>query len=145
MNPLYAFSLKHRIIGMSERGKWMIIWSAMIFIVLFAAFLMHYIFGIYEVIYQVDHKQLYADTESTAEITVVPLNALGFRAPLRKAPAQFWFIEGAGLVDVVTEDRESGLLRLRAKNGTGIVIIKVKAKHSLLPSLIEIKIVPNSA
>lgn len=123
----------------------MIISSVVIFIALLAAFLMHYLFGIYEVIYEVDHKQLFADTESTAEIIVVPLNALGFRAPFRKAPADFRFIEGAGLVDVVTEDRELGLLRLRAKSSTGVVIIKVKAKHSLLPSLIEIKIVTNSA
>ena len=43
----------------------------------------HYVFSIYEVTYKITPEKLYADNKSTMVIEVMPVNALGWKAPFR--------------------------------------------------------------
>lgn len=106
-------------------------------------FIYQYIFGIYEVTYSVDHRKIFADNQSTATITVVPVNSFGWKAPLRSSPAKFRIVEGADLVEIIQNSPEKGFFSIKAKDKPGKVIIWVKSIHSLLPSEIEIIIEPN--
>jgi hypothetical protein len=115
----------------------------LILITLFSIY--YFIFNIFETTVQVEPKDIFADNHSIVNISVVPVNALGREVPLRTVPAAFEFSEGKDLVDVIKEDINNGKLILRAKDRAGTVIIFVKSKYSLLPSLVEIHIYPNRA
>ncbi len=99
--------------------------------------------SIYEVVYRIEPKALYADNKSEITITAVPVNGLGGRAWFRKAPASYEIIEGNDLVDVIRNDKSTGMLILRAKDRPGTVRITVKSLFALLPSPIDINIYPN--
>jgi hypothetical protein len=88
---------------------------------------------------------MYADNESVVEITCVPLNSFGFRAPLRNAKAEYEVVEGSDIVEVIENDRDHGIMKLKSLNTTGVVKVRVISNRSLLPGLIEIPILPNSA
>ena len=49
----------------------------------------HYIFSIYEITYKITPDKLYADNNSTLIIEAVPINSLGWKAPLRKTYSEF--------------------------------------------------------
>jgi hypothetical protein len=85
-------------------------------------------------------QNLYADTSSEITIEVFPINALGKKAWFRKSSATFEIVEGINLVDVIEYDKESGFLKIRSKGEIGLVGIKIKSEHSLLPEYIEIEI-----
>ena len=85
-------------------------------------------------------QNLYADTSSEITIEVFPINALGKKAWFRKSSATFELIEGVNLVDVIEYDKESGFLKIRSRGKVGLVGIKIKSEHSLLPEYIEIEI-----
>ena len=85
-------------------------------------------------------QNLYADTSSEITIEVFPINALGKKAWFRKSSATFELIEGLDLVDVIEYDKESGFLKIRSRGKVGLVGIKIKSEHSLLPEYIEIEI-----
>ena len=104
-----------------------------------------YIFKIYETKIETSTQTLFADNNSRATITAVPVNALGWRAPFRKVKTEFEIYEGRDLVKIISEDSTSGILILQAKDKTGKVIILVKSALALLPTQIEIKIYPNYA
>ena len=115
-----------------------------ILIALIAAFAVYnYLVSIYEVVYRIEPKALYADNKSEITITAVPVNGLGGKAWFRKAPASYEITEGNDLVDVIRNDKSKGILILRAKDRPGTVSITVKSPFSLLPSPIDIKIYPN--
>ena len=115
-----------------------------ILIALIASFaLYNYLVSIYEVVYRIEPKALYADNKSEITITAVPVNGLGGRAWFRKAPASYEIIEGNDLVEVIRNDKSNGILILRAKGRPGTVSITVKSPFSLLPSPIDIDIYPN--
>ena len=105
----------------------------------------YYIFNIYETVIETSSKSLFADGHSTITITVVPVNALGWKVPFRNVSSNFEIREGRDLVNILYEDKNSGKLILQAKHRTGTISIYVKSKYSLLPSLVEINIVPNFA
>ncbi len=105
----------------------------------------YYLFNIYETTININPLNLFADNHSTASITIIPVNALGWKVPFRNIPADFEIKEGRQLVDIIYEDKKRGKLILQAKNITGTVVIYVKSKYSLLPSLVEIHIFPNYA
>lgn len=122
------------------------IYVVIIILLLIAAFAAyHYIFTIYEVTFSVEPKSLSADYKSTAVIEVIPVNSLGWKAPLRNSSAQFEIKEGKDLVEIVTEDNENGKLILRAKDKPGKVVIHIKSANALLPSPVEIIIHQNAA
>ena len=44
------------------------------------------------------------------------------------------------LIEVIEYNKESGFLKIRSKGKVGLVGIKIKSEHSLLPEYIEIEI-----
>ncbi len=121
------------------------IYIILIFIILLFAFLSYYyLFNIYEVVYSVNPGELYADNKSSVTITSQPINALGYKVPFRSAPAEFIIKEGSDLVNILLNEDDKGILKLNAKDKTGKVIVYIKSKYALLPSLIEIHIYPDS-
>ncbi len=117
--------------------------SIIILIAIFSGY--YYIFNIFETVIQVNPPNLFADNHSTTSIEVIPINALGWKAPFRNVSADFTIIEGQELIEIIFEKKKEGKIKLRAKNITGKVTINVKPEYSLLPSLIEINIYPNLA
>jgi len=85
-------------------------------------------------------QNLYADSSSEITIEVFPINALGKKAWFRKSSATFELIEGVNLVEAIEYDKESGFLKIRSKGKVGLVGIKIKSEHSLLPEYVEIEI-----
>jgi hypothetical protein len=112
-------------------------------VAVFAAY--NYIFSIYEINYKTSSHELYADNQSTVTIDVFPVNALGFRAPFRKSKVKFQIAEGKDLVDIIKLDESKGIIILRAKHLTGMVVVNFKSVYSLFPSSVEIHIVLNTA
>jgi hypothetical protein len=113
-----------------------------IFIILLLVFSLLYVFNIYEVTYIINPQSLRAGSESAVTISSVPVNGFGWRAPFRSAPAEFKIKEGNDLVEILSENTRKGILKLRAKNKPGKVIIYVKSKYALFPSSLEINIYP---
>ncbi len=111
-----------------------------ILIILAAMFSYLYVFNIYEVTYAVKPQSLPADSKSIITISSEPINAFGWEAPFRKAPAAFNIKEGNDLIDILSEDNGRGILKIKSKNKPGRIILYVKSKYALLPSAIEINI-----
>lgn len=106
-------------------------------------FLWQYVFSIYEVFYKTEPEHLYTSADSVIKLEAVPLNALGFRAPFRNAPFTYEWESGRQLVEIVEDRHEQGYLVLRSAGSEGTVVIKIKGRYTLLPSLIEIRILAN--
>ncbi len=104
-----------------------------------------YVFKIYEVVVEKNTDILFADHQSVAEIQVVPVNAFGWKVPFRSSPADFNIKEGADLIDIIEEDNENGILKIRVRDKIGIVAIEIKSKYSTLPMVVEIPIILNIA
>ena len=85
-------------------------------------------------------QNLYADYYSEMMIEVVPVNALGKKAWFRSSSAAFEIIEGLGLIEIIEYNKKSGYIKIRSKGKVGVVGIKIKSEHSLLPEYIEIEI-----
>ena len=109
-----------------------------IFILLLGGYF--FLFNIYGSEVKRSAQNLYADTSSEITIEVFPINALGKKAWFRKSSATFEIIEGVNLVDVIEYDKESGFLKIRSRGKVGLVGIKIKSEHSLLPEYVEIEI-----
>lgn len=114
-----------------------------VFVILFI--LWHYVYNIYEVSYNLSSRNLYADNKSTVRINAVPINALGFKAPGRKVEAEFYLTEGKDLVEIMSYRPDIGIIELRALDKAGTVTIQMKSKFILMPTLIEITILSNTA
>jgi len=85
-------------------------------------------------------QNLYADTSSEITIEVFPINALGKKAWFRKSSATFEIVEGLELIEIINCNEDSGFIKIRSKGKVGLVGIKIKSEHSLLPEYIEIEI-----
>ena len=85
-------------------------------------------------------QYLYADTYSEMKIEVIPVNALGKKAWFRNSSATFEIVEGLELIEIKEYNKESGFIKIRSKGKIGLVGIKIKSEHSLLPEYIEIEI-----
>jgi hypothetical protein len=103
----------------------------------------HYVFHIYEIDYRLSSRTLYADYNSIVTIEAIAINSLGFRAPFRNPKVTFEISEGKELIEIVENDPETGILKVRAKGERGLVVIKVKSVYSIFPSSFEIEILPN--
>ncbi|MCU7491916.1 MAG: hypothetical protein ACM3UR_11775 [Bacteroidota bacterium] len=110
-----------------------------------AYFLKQYVFNIYEVTFSLSAKALYADGESTIRIEAVPVNAFGFRAPLRKVAVVFDIMEGKDLVEVVSSDLPGGVIVLKSRAGSGKVVLRARSEFQLLPAIIEIPVLSSMA
>jgi hypothetical protein len=115
---------------------------AIIIIVLFG---FQYFVSIYEVDIVTEPEVLFADNTSVCLIRTVPLNSFGWKVPFRKASAQIEIREGSDLVDIVKLDEDNGIIKIKAREKTGIVVIYIKPEKALLPSSVEVKILPNQA
>jgi hypothetical protein len=125
-----------------RRGAIYFILGILILLALIFSYL--YIFNIYEITYSVNPSSLYSDNESTVIITADPVNAFGWKIPFRSTYAEFNIKEGKDLIDIISEDNKKGILKLKAKNKNGTVVVRIKSKYSLLPSEIVIHIYPNT-
>lgn len=85
-------------------------------------------------------KDLFADISSEMKMEVIPVNALGKKAWFRNSSATFEFVEGLELIEIIERNEESGFIKIRSKGVAGLVGIKIKSEHSLLPEYIEIEI-----
>ncbi len=83
---------------------------------------------------------MYAVHSSEMVIEVIPVNALGKKAWFRKSSATFEIVEGNDLLEIIEYKKESGFIKIRSKGKAGLVGIKIKSEHSLLPEYIEIEI-----
>ncbi len=120
------------------------IYAIIILIILICAFAAYnYLLSIYEVIYKVTPGELFADNRSEVTISAVPLNALGRKALFRGIGTVYQITDGKELVDVLQNDEIHGILKLRAKDKTGVVRIIAKSPYALLPSPINVDIYPN--
>lgn len=105
-------------------------------------FVWQYILAIYEVRFEVNPQELYADNESFIDIKAVPINSFGFQAPFRVAEISYIIEYGKDLVEI-EENLAEGKLRILSKDKTGSLVITVKSKYSLMPTKIEIIINSN--
>ena len=101
-----------------------------------------YVISIYEVSYSVNPPHLFADSRSTTTVAAVPLNSFGKEAPFRSVSVKFEIKEGEELIDIVSQDESEGFIILRAKDRDGLVVIIARSEKALLPSLIEINVLP---
>lgn len=108
--------------------------------VLIVIFLSLYVFNVYGDLIIRDPENLYADHNSTIKIEVIPVNAFGWKIPFRKSHAEFEFIEGENLVEIIEIDNQRGFIILRSNSEPGRVEISVKSSYSLLPNLVIIEI-----
>ena len=127
---------------MTKSRKYLIL-SIIILIILISCY--YYIFNIFETTIQVNPQNLFADNQSTITIEVIPINALAWKVPFRNVTVDFKITEGQDLIKIIYENRDKGIIKLKAENITGKVMVYVKPKYSLLPSIIEINIYPNLA
>ena len=118
------------------------IYLVLILIFLIAGVLVYYfIFNIYEIIYDISKKKIIAGEE--VEISAIPVNSFGHKAPLRNSYASFIITGGKDLVEIVSENNNSGKLVLKSNCKTGKIIIKVNSRYSLFSSSLEIYIYAN--
>ncbi|MBK7632817.1 MAG: hypothetical protein IPJ23_19485 [Ignavibacteriales bacterium] len=85
-------------------------------------------------------ENFFAQTSSEMKIEVVPINAMGKKAWFRKSSADFDIVEGMDLIEITEYNKESGFIKIKSKGKAGLVGIKIKSQHSLLPEYIEIEI-----
>lgn len=102
----------------------------------------NYLIKIYEVKVELKPKNLYTDINSTIEIQVIPINALGFKALFRSTKSSFEIVEGEELIQIINSDSKESKLILKSRGKEGKVGIKVFSEHSLFPQYIEIAILP---
>jgi hypothetical protein len=112
--------------------------SISVFILLLGGYF--FLYNIYGSEVKRSAHNLYADTSSEITIEVFPINALGKKAWFRKSSATFEIIEGLELIEIIERNDESGFIKIRSKGEAGLVGIKIKSEHSLLPEYIEIEI-----
>jgi hypothetical protein len=121
-----------------------------IFILLFiilvlAGFILHYfIFSIYEINIVVKPKEVFADASTEIQVTVVPINAMGWDVPFRTVNAKFKILEGTSLVTTKIVNEEDGFILLQSTGTEGKVGIYIDSKYSLFPSYIEVQILPKT-
>jgi hypothetical protein len=97
----------------------------------------------YMTIWSIDvHKSssyLYPDGTSTVTISVLPMTRFGAVTPFRKPNVEFVIQEGKEKVTVTK--RESDKLILQAKYETGVVVVLIKNKYTIIPIMIDIPII----
>ena len=112
--------------------------SITVFILLLGGYF--FLYNIYGSEVKRSAQNLYADTSSEITIEVIPVNALGKKAWFRKSSATFEIVEGLELIEIIEHNNELGFIKIRSKGEAGLVGIKIKSEHSLLPEYIEIEI-----
>ena len=112
--------------------------SITVFILLLGGYF--FIYNIYGSEVRRTPENLFAQTSSIMKIEVIPINAMGKKAWFRKSSADFVVVEGMNLIEITEYNKETGFIKIRSKGKTGLVGIKIKSQHFLLPEYIEIEI-----
>jgi hypothetical protein len=99
-----------------------------------------FLYNIYGSEVRKSSENLFADPQSEMTIEVIPVNALGSKAFFRTSSAKFEIIEGNDLIEIINKDESKGILKIRSSGEVGIVGIKIKSEHSLLPEYIELEV-----
>ncbi|MEJ5263589.1 MAG: hypothetical protein WHT45_12965 [Ignavibacterium sp.] len=123
-----------------KKKDWIMIFIGVMILLLIAGY--YFLYNIYEIRVDISPKHLYTDLNSTIEIIVVPVNALGSKALFRSTKSDFEIIEGASLVEIIILDENSSILKIKSKGLEGKVGIKIYNSHSLFPQYVEILILP---
>jgi heme/copper-type cytochrome/quinol oxidase subunit 2 len=108
--------------------------------ILIVLFLSLYVFNVYGDVVTKQPENLFTDMNSTIKVQVVPINAFGWSLSFRKSKAEFIFIEGKNLVEIVEQNGDEGFIILRSLGVPGKVEINVKSQFSLLPNLVVVEI-----
>lgn len=119
---------------------WIMILAGAIILLLIAGY--YFLYNIYEIKVEISPQHLYTDSNSSLEIKVIPINALGSRALFRSTESEFEIIEGASLVEIIFLDKELSVLKIKSKGMEGKVGIKIHNSHSLFTQYVEILILP---
>jgi hypothetical protein len=121
------------------------IFILLFFILVLAGFIFHYfIFSIYEVNIVVKPKIVFADPSTEIQMTVIPINAMGWAVPFRTVKSKFKILEGTGLVTIKLVNEEEGFILLQSTGTEGKVSIYIDSEYSLFPSYIEVQILPKT-
>lgn len=123
-----------------KKKDWIMILIGVTILLFIAGY--YFLYNIYEIKVELSPKHLYTDLNSTIEIKVVPVNALGSKALFRSTKSEFEIIEGASLVEIFFLDKDSSILKIKSKGLEGKVGIKIHNSHSLFPQYVEILILP---
>lgn len=123
-----------------KKKDWIMILIGVTILLFIAGY--YFLYNIYEIKVELSPKHLYTDLNSTIEIKVVPVNALGSKALFRSTKSEFEIIEGASLVEIFFLDKDSSILKIKSKGLEGKVGIKIYNSHSLFPQYVEILILP---
>lgn len=119
---------------------WLMLLIGVSILLLIAAY--YFLYNIYEIKVEISPQHLFTDSNSTLEIKVIPINAVGSRALFRSTQSKFEIIEGASLVEIIFADKELSVLKIKSKGIEGKVGIKIYNSHSLFPQYVEILILP---
>jgi hypothetical protein len=104
----------------------------------------HFIFSIYEVNIVVYPEVVFADPSTEIKVIVKPINAMGLDVPFRTVKAKFNILDGDDLIIIKSVDEDNGFILLQSTGTEGKVGIYIESEFSLLPSYIEVKIVPRT-
>lgn len=123
---------------MSRRKKILI--PILLIILIIFLFMALYVVNVYGDVIEKEPENLFVDPSSTIKIRVVPVNAFGWKIPFRKSKAEFLFIEGSNLVDIIEENKKEGYIILRSLGVPGKVELNVKSEFTFVPTLVSIEI-----
>lgn len=123
-----------------KKKDWIMILVGLIILLSITGY--YFLYNIYEIKVEISPKHLYTELNSTVEIKVVPINALGSKALFRSTKSEFEIIEGASLVEIIFLDNDSSILKIKSKGLEGKVGIKIYNSHSLFPQYVEVLILP---
>lgn len=112
--------------------------SITVFVLLLAGYF--FLYNIYGSEVVRNPQTLYAQSSSEMIIEVIPINAMGKKAMFRSSSAAFEIVEGIDLIEIIEYKKEIGFFKIRSIGKAGLVGIKIKSEHSLLPEYIEIEI-----
>lgn len=101
------------------------------FAFLFAAYEIYHLFNIYEFSYEITYDKL-----SRVLINHYPINAFGFKVPLRKIETKFKIIEGIGTAKCNSTGKSEFIIESSAQHGKFKILAKPKGFS--VSSLIEI-------
>jgi hypothetical protein len=91
-----------------------------------------YIFNIYEIEIKIGKDTIPANGISKTFIELVPVNAVGTKAPFRNIVSTINFTEGKELVDIIIDKKNK--IVFRSKSIPGKVIIKIESDYLLYPN-----------
>jgi hypothetical protein len=107
-------------------------------------FLYNYVFTIYEVIAVSEPEFIFAGSDNIVKIYLVPVNAFGWKTPMRKTDGKFQIIEGEEFVQIVSVDEENGFIILRSVGLPGKVGLRIESQYALFPLYFEVRILNKS-